>query len=144
MTTTLKLNGRTAIPTDTIKFIKPLTDADRERIAAKHGADVSARQIQVTFADKSQKTYPESIDDVKEQGVALVNTGNDKFVVAANIKEAQPFTKDDAAKAESKGYKINGTFRSRVEMTSGAVLSSAHPSQIMERRAKALGLGQGA
>lgn len=144
MTTVLKLNGKTAIPIDTIKFARALTDEDRERIREKHGADVSDRQIQITFNDGSQKTFTESLDDIREQGVGLVNVGNDRHVVAANIKSAEPFTKADAEAATGKGYTLNGTFRSRVELVGGmTILSSAHPGQVMERRQKALGITNG-
>lgn len=142
----VKLNGGTAIPLDTIKFMRPLTQEDHDRIKEKHGTDVSDRHIQVTFADNSQRTFRETLDEVREQGIGLVNTGNDRHVIAENILSADPFTKADAEVATAKGYTLTATFRSRVNMRGNTqVLSSAHPSQIMERRAKALErAGQGA
>ncbi|MBU2581687.1 MAG: hypothetical protein KJ622_08215 [Alphaproteobacteria bacterium] len=76
---------------------------------------------------------------MRGQGIGLVNIGSDRHVVASNIKEASPFTKDDAEKlAGDKGYTLNQTFRSRIQTTAGALLSSATPEQVMSRRAKAL------
>ena len=140
MANTIKFNGTRTYPLDQIKFIKPLTDEDRERIKERYGVDATDRQIQVTFADNSQKTFTDTLDGVKEQGVGLVNVGGERHVPAAAIKSAEPFTKADAEKAAEKGYTLNGTFRSRVELIGGVqVLSTAHPSQIMTRRAKAMG-----
>jgi len=127
------------IPTDTIKFFRPLTDEDRARIADKYGVDVSERQIQITFNSGTQKTYSEDLDAIRGQGIGLVNVGNNRHVIAQDIEQAEPFTKADAKAATDRGYTLNGTFRSRVELAGGrAVLSSAHPSQIMQRRAKAI------
>jgi len=60
-------------------------------------------------------------------------------VPAANIREASPFTRDDAARlTDKKGYTMGQTFRSRVDTTAGVILSSATPGQDIDRRAKAL------
>ncbi|PPC81017.1 MAG: hypothetical protein CTY39_10755 [Hyphomicrobium sp.] len=142
MSKTFKINGTTAVPVSAIRKIKPLTDADRERIAGRYeklDADAAAKfQIQIEFADKSTKLATESLDDIKGQGVALVNLGSDRFVPAANIRSAEPFTKEDAERVTDKDYKLNSTFRSRVETSAGAMLSSATPAQVIERREKAL------
>ena len=145
MNNIVKLNGGTAVPLDTIKLVRPLTDEDRARIQEKHGADVSGRNIQITFTDSSQRTFAETLDDIKGQGVGLVNTGNDRHVIAANILSADPFTKADAEAAAGKGYTLSQTFRSRVNLKGNAqVLSSAHPSQIIDRREKALATAKAA
>jgi hypothetical protein len=142
MSKTLKINGTTAVPVSAIRIIKPLTDADRERIADRYeklDADAAAKfQIQIEFADKSTKLATESLDDIKGQGVALVNLGSDRFVPAANIRSAEPFTKEDAERVTDKDYKLKSTFRSRVETSAGAMLSSATPAQVIERREKAI------
>ncbi|MEO1555861.1 MAG: hypothetical protein AAFS01_05485 [Pseudomonadota bacterium] len=144
MASTVKLGAR-VVPYDQIKFFKPLSDEDRARIAEKYGTDTSDRQIQATFADGSQKTFTTSLDDIKGQGVGLVNLGSDRHVIAASITSAEPFTKADAEAAAEKGYTIGQTFRSRVTLSGGRqVLSSAHPSQVMDRRERALGLGANA
>ena len=138
MANTVKL-GRTTIPFDQLKFVKLLTDEDCANIQEKYGTDASARNIQATFADGSQKTFENTIDDIKGQGVGLVNIGGDRHVIAANITSAEPFTKADAEAAAQKGYTLNSTFRSRVNLVGGKqVLSSAQPGQIMERREKAM------
>lgn len=142
MSKTLKINGATAVPVSAIRKIKPLTDADRERIAGRYeklDASAAAKfQIQIEFADKSTKLASDSLDDIKGQGVALVNLGSDRFVPATNIKAAEPFTKEDAERVKGKDYTLNSTFRSRVETTAGALLSSATPAQVIERREKAI------
>ena len=139
MSKTLKINGATAVPVSAIRKIKPITAEDRERIAGRYdGIDASKFQIQIEFADKSTKLAAESLDDIKGQGVALVNLGSDRYVPATNIKTAQAFTKEDAEKAKGKDYTLNATFRSRVETTAGAMLSTATPAQVIERREKAI------
>lgn len=142
MSKTLKINGGTVLPVHNIRTIRPITDEERAKMAEKYGkpiGDFKTKQITIQFADKSSKTADISLDQVREQGVGLVNTGNDRFVPAANIKSAAVFSKDDAAKLKSDGdYTLTQTFRSRVETTAGTLLSSATAQQIIERAAKAL------
>ncbi len=139
MTKTLTINSGSLVPTDTIRFIRPIDDEERARIVERYGAEATGFKISIQFADKTTRLAVESLDDVRGQGIALVNIGGDRHVVAGNIKEASPFTKADADKlAADKGYTLTQTFRSRVETTAGALLSSATPAQVMDRREKAL------
>lgn len=139
MSSILRINAENIIPVDTIRFIKVLTVDERARIAERYDVDGSAFNVSIQFADKSVKLATETIDEVRGQGVALVNIGADRHVVAQNIKSAAPFTRDDAKKLmEGRDYTLSQTFRSRIDTTAGALLSSATPTQIMERRAKAL------
>lgn len=141
MSKTLKLNGGTLAPLDTIRLVKPLTDEDRTKAAEKLGIDTSRFQARVEFADKSSKLIAESVDDLKGQGVGFVNVGGDRFVPATNIKTAEAFTKADADALKAKGFNLSVTFRSRVETTAGQVLSQATAEQVMQRREKSLDLG---
>ncbi len=148
MSKTLKL-GTTIVPVHNIRTIKPITDEERTRMAAKYGkpvAEFAGKQISIQFADKSSRTAELTLDGVRGQGVALVNAGADRYVPAVNIKSAEPFTKEDAAKLKDGGdYTLTQTFRSRLETTAGNILSSATAQQIVERAAKALETaGQGA
>lgn len=139
MTKTLKINSGSLIPADTIRFIRPIDPEERTRLVERYGDDAAGFKISIQFADKATKLAVDSLDEVRGQGIGLVNIGSDRHVVASNIKEASPFTKDDADKlAGDKGYTLNQTFRSRIETTAGALLSSATPEQVMSRRAKAL------
>ncbi|MCH9808286.1 MAG: hypothetical protein K0U74_11190 [Alphaproteobacteria bacterium] len=139
MTKTLKINSGSLIPADTIRFIRPIDAEERTRLVERYGDDAAGFKISIQFADKSTKLAVDSLDEVRGQGIGLVNIGSDRHVVASNIKEASPFTKDDAEKlAGDKGYTLNQTFRSRIETTAGALLSSATPEQVMSRRAKAM------
>ncbi len=151
MSKTLKINNGTVVPVHNIRTIRPITDDERAKMAEKYGkpvADFAGKKITIQFGDKSSKTADITLDQVREQGVALVNTGADRFVPAANIKSADVFSKDDAAKLKADGdYTLTQTFRSRVETTAGTLLSSATAQQIIERAAKALettGQGNGA
>lgn len=140
MTKTLKINGATAVPVSTIRRIRPITDEERTRIAERYEQvnDVAKFQLQIEFADKSTKLAVNSLDDIRAQGVAIVNLGSDRYIPAANIKFAEPFTKEDADKIKERDITLSQTFRSRVETTAGSLLSSATPQQIIERREKAL------
>ncbi len=137
MSSFIQINKETTIPTDTIRFIRPIGDDERARIKERYGADAAAFNVSIQFGDKSTKLAVETIDQLRDQGVSLVDIGGDRHVVAANIRSAKPFTAKDAAKIEERGYNISQDFKSRVETTAGAVLSSATPAQIMDRRARA-------
>jgi hypothetical protein len=142
MSKTLKINGGTVLPVHNIRSIRPITDEERANMAKKYDkpvADFKAKQITIQFADKSSRTADITLDQVREQGVGLVNLGNDRYVPAANIKAAEVFSKADADKLKADGdYTLSQTFRSRVETTAGTLLSSATAQQVIERTAKAL------
>ena len=140
MIKSIKINSGNVIPADTVRFMRPIEAEERARLVERYGEDASAFKISIQFADKTTKLATDTLDDVRNQGVGLVNLGGDRHVVATNIKAAKPFTAEEADKLTSdKGYTLNQSFRSRVETTAGALLSSATPEQVMARRAKALG-----
>lgn len=121
-----------------------MSDEDKARakdsLKDKKGIDIDAARvnIRIELGDKSSKLAQESLDAIREQGVALVNLGSDRFVPAANITGAEAFTKEDAERLEGEDYTLKQTFRSKVDTRAGTVLSSATPVQIMDRRAKAM------
>lgn len=142
--TTLKINGTRIVPVDTIRFIKPMTDEDRSRAGGKLEIDASKFNVRIEFSDKSTKLAVETIDQIERLGVGLVNIGADRHVPAVNIKAAEAWSKEDAAKLKDRGdYTLAQEFRSRVETTSGTILSTATAEQVMERRSKALGQSGG-
>ena len=132
------------VPLDTIRLIRPMTDEDKARakdlLKEKRGIDIDAARVNVRieFGDKSSKLAQESLDALREQGIALVNLGSDRYVPAANITGAEAFTKEDAERLKGEEYTLKQTFRSKVDTRAGTVLSSATPVQIMDRRAKAM------
>lgn len=133
------------VPLDTVRMIKPLTDDDKAKAVAalkEKGITIDPDRLtaRIEFADRTSKLAREGVDDFREQGVGLVNLGSDRHVPASNITAAEPFTKEDAERLRGEDYTLKGTFRSKVETRAGTVLSSAHPQQVMDRRAKALGL----
>lgn len=136
------------VPLDTVRLIRPMTEDDKERakdsLKEKRGIDIDTARVSVRieFGDKTSKLARETLDGIREQGVALVNMGSERFVPAANITGAEEFTKDDAERLKGEDYTLNQTFRSKVETKAGTILSSATPVQIMDRRAKALEEGQ--
>jgi hypothetical protein len=140
--TTLKINGTRIVPLDTVRFIKPLTDEDRSRAGGKLEIDASKFNIRIEFADKSTKLAVETIEQIERQGVGLVNIGAERHVPAMNIKAAEAWSQEDAAKLKDSGeYTLSQEFRSRVETTAGTILSTATAEQIMELRSRALGQG---
>ena len=139
MTKSIKINSGNLIPADTIRFIRPIDDEERARLVERYGADASGFNVSIQFADRSSKLATQTLDELRAQGIGLVNIGANRHVVAENIKQAAPFNAEDAKKlTEGKGYQITQTFRSRVDTTAGPLLSSATPEQVMQRRAKAL------
>lgn len=132
------------VPIDTVRLIKPLTADDKAKAAAglnEKGIEINPDRIsaRIEFADKSSRLAREGVDAFREQGVGLVNLGSDRYTPAVNITAAEAFTKEDAERLKGEDYTLKSTFRSKVETKAGTVLSSAHPKQVMDRRAKALG-----
>lgn len=60
----------------------------------KKDIDIDAAHVNVCieFADKSSKLAQETPDALREQGVALMNLGSDRYVPAASITGAEAFT----------------------------------------------------
>lgn len=132
------------VPLDTVRLVRPMTEDDkiraRDSLKEKRGIDIDAARVNVRieFGDKSSKLAQETLDALREQGIALVNLGSDRYVPAANITGAEAFTKEDADRLKGEDYTLKQTFRSKVDTRAGTVLSSATPVQIMDRRAKAI------
>ena len=135
---TLKINEKTMLPLDTIICIAPLSEDDRMRIAEKYDdIDVSRYQSRIEIKGGKIKLAMETIDALKKQ-LPFVNLGSDRFIPAANILSASPFSEEDAKALKKKNYTLGKTFRSAVDTPSGRILSQATPEQVMARRAKAL------
>lgn len=136
------------VPVDTIRLIRPMTDEDKtkakESLKESKGIDIDPGRINVRieFADKTSKLARETLVALRDQGVGLVNMGGDRFVPAVNITAAEAFTKEDAERLKGEDYTLAQTFRAKVDTRAGAILSSATPAQVMDRRAKALELDQ--
>ncbi len=136
------------VPVDTVRLIRPLSDEDKAKakdsLRENRGIDIDPARIniRIEFSDKSSKLARESMDAFREQGVGLVNLGNDRYTPAINITAAEAFTKDDAERLKGEDYTLGQTFRAKVETRAGTVLSSATPAQVMDRRAKSLEIDQ--
>ena len=81
MSKTLKLKSGKAFPVDTIRKIAPITDAEREAMAGRYGkplADFAGKLISIEFADKTKVTGDISLDEVRGQGIGIVNIGGDR------------------------------------------------------------------
>lgn len=146
MTNMLIINGGTAIPVSNVRRIRPVTDDDRARIT-KHTdyVDHAAKfNTQIQFADRSHKLATETLEQIRAQGIPLVDVGNDTYVPAANIKLAQPFTEQDAENAKARNVTLSDTFRSRVETIAGQVMSTMQPADIINAREKALAIAAAA
>ena len=141
-TSTLRINGSRVIPVDTIRFIKPLTDEDRSKAGGKLDIAASKFNVRIEFADKSSKLAVETLDQLRGQAIGLVDIGGERHVPAINIKAADDWSKEDAAKLKDSGdYTVSQNFRSRVETSAGTILSTSTPEQVMERRSRAMGQG---
>ena len=139
MRKSIKINSGSIIPTDTIRFIRPIDEQERARIAERYGVDGANFNTSIQFADKSTKLAVETLDELRAQGLPLVDIGADRHVVATNIRSADPFThKDATALADKGGYTITQEFKSRVETSAGTVLSSLTPEQVVDRRGRAI------
>lgn len=138
------------VPIDTVRLIRPMSAEDKAKakdsLKESKGIDIDPERIniRIEFADKTSKLGRETLDAFKEQGVGLVNLGSDRYTPAVNITAAEAFTKEDAERLKGEDYTLAQTFRAKVETRAGAILSSATPAQVMDRRAKALELDQSA
>lgn len=142
MSNTLKLSNGNVIVVSDIKMIQPLTEADQAGLSERLEVDGSQFHARITLGNKSTQLARETVDQLKAQGIALVDIGQDRFVPAANIMVAKPFSENQAKSLADKGYKLGQEFKSTIETTAGIVLSTGQPQHVMDRKVRALGLGQ--
>jgi hypothetical protein len=96
-----------------------MTDEDKARakesLKEKKGVDIDVARVNVRieFGDKSSKLAQETLEALREQGIALVNLGSDRYAPAANITGAEAFTKDDAERLKGEDYTLNQTGQCR-------------------------------
>lgn len=139
MIPTIKVNGTTYIPTDTIKHVTPLSAEDQQRIGERYNIDATKFNTQMSVAtQKESMLISETVEELSKLGLALVTLRAGRLVPAEHIISASDFKREDKQNLESKGLTLNQTFRSQVETTTGTQLSTAYPKQVMERRVKAL------
>lgn len=131
--TTLKINGTRIVPIDTVRFIKPLTDEDRNRAGERLEIDASKFNVRIEFADKTTKLAVETVEQIQGQGVGLVAIGGDRYVPAVNIRAAEKLTERDMARMKESGdYTLKEEFKSRVETTAGSILSTETAEIVVE------------
>lgn len=143
MSNILKLSNGNVIALNDIKMIQPLSEKDQAQLTERLEVDGAQFNARITLGNKTTQLARETVDELKGQGVALVNLGDDRFVPAANIMVAKPFSKEQAKSLADKGYQLGQTFAATVETTAGIVLATGKPEQIMDRKVKALGLTNG-
>ena len=117
------------VPLGTVRLVRPMTDEDKERakesLKEKRGIDIDAARvnIRIEFGDKSSKLAQETLDALREQGVALVNLGSERYAPATNITGVEAFSREDADRLKGEDYTLKQTFRSKVETRAGSLSS---------------------
>ena len=143
MSTILKLSNGNVIALADVKTLQPINEEEQTKLGERLEIDGSQFNTRITLANKSTQLARETVDQLKAQGVGLVDLGDDRFVPAANIMVAKPFSKEQADALSKKGYKLGQTFQATVETTAGIVLATGKPQQVMDRKVRAMGLTNG-
>lgn len=139
MIPTIKVNGTTYIPTDTIKHVTPLSAEDQQRIGERYNIDATKFNSQLSVTtQKESMLVQETTEELSNLGLSLVTLRAGRLVPAGHIVSASDFKKADKEELEKKGLTLNQTFRATVDTTTGQQLSTAYPKQVMERRARAI------
>lgn len=135
-----------------IVTIEPVGADDHQKMIAKYPdrdpTEITSLNTRFEFVASRfptttrPKNFPVKIEDLKEMGIKLLDTGNKRFVLAKNVEAVTPFTKDLAAKLTAVGKDVlQQNWRSSVQLNTTTVLSLVPANQIEARRAKALGQG---
>lgn len=148
----LRLQNHKIIAVSDIRHIEPATDADRARVARLYNIDASCFQTVIRYSDGSQNIVADTIDQIDNQ-IGLVNLHGDqtpddrqpRYVPAANIQSAAPFTDEDAARmtaAFDARPEPNRTtaeaFKARVEISGQSQMLSRDTAEaVMTRRIEA-------
>lgn len=138
MTDSIKVNGNTYYSVADIKMVRTIPGHEREAIAARYGVPAEKFQSKLTFADGRSKLVQESIADLEGKGLALVDAGNGRMIVAQNIVGAKDFSPEERAAMEERGYTLNDAFKTSVETRAGLVLATTDPGSVMSLKARAL------
>jgi hypothetical protein len=87
MQKSLTINSGSVVPVGTIRSIRSIRaigPEERAGLVDRYGDAAADFNISIQFADKSTKLARQSLDDVRGQGIGLVNIGVDRHVIAAN------------------------------------------------------------
>lgn len=129
----IQINERDLIPVATIRRLREVTDADRESLQ-KLGPQVDASRFRtrIDLADGAKRYAPESLAEIEDQGVPLIETGMGGFVIAANVVSASNLTLADRKDFEGRtGRSLSEQYRAQVDTRAGMVLSTVSAEVIM-------------
>ena len=131
----MKINTDELVPLHSVRRISAITDKDRESLA-KLGDHVDAERfaMRIDYANGKKGYAPETAEDIRAQGVELLEIADDSFIPAANIVKARNLTAADRSDFEQKlGWAMRADFRSQVETRAGMVLATVDAAAVMNR-----------
>lgn len=133
MAISIEYNNGKHLSIDMVRRLDRMSDEDRKQMGENLKLDASEFQTRILLSGGREKKARESVEDIAQQ-VAVVDVGLDRWVIAENIIEAVPFTKEQAAKAKANGSQFNHHFCTAVDTVAGRVLSTETPAEIYRRR----------
>ena len=138
MNKSIKVNGDTHLLTRDIKFVREVPAEEQAVISERYKVDGTQFNCAIQLSNSDKPILVREDKAALDAQLGLVNLGNGKLVPAETIIKAKSLNKDGREALAAKGLNIKDSFRATVEITSGIMLSTAYPGQVMERKAAAL------
>ncbi|MEO1610198.1 MAG: hypothetical protein AAFR90_12880 [Pseudomonadota bacterium] len=138
MNKSIKINGDTHLLTRDIKFVREVSPEEQAVISERYQVDGTQFNCAIQLSNSDKPILVREDKAALDAQLGLVNLGNGKLVPAETIIKARSLNKEGREALAAKGLNISENFRATVEITSGIMLSTAYPGQVMERKAAAL------
>ena len=135
MTEYIKINGGEHVHLSDVKRLRTISDSDRTSLASLGDhVDADRFNTRIDHANNSTSYAPETVADIAEQGVALVQVDKEAFVPKDNINRTRDLTEQDRQDFEQKtGRVLRSDFKSQIETRAGRVLATVDSGTVMRR-----------
>lgn len=134
MNTHLELENGNFIHTSMVKRLRHITEAERASLdGLSERVDGQQFSTRIDYRDGSRSYSKLTIDEIADNGIALVQVERTAFVPRDNIQKTRAISVKDRASYEARlGRPMRDDFKSQIETKAGKVLSTETAKQIMQ------------
>ena len=134
MSAHLEINDGNFIHISSVKRLRLITEKDRDSLSSlgQH-VDADKYSTRIDYRDGTRSYAQETIDEIADQGIALVDIGDGTFVPRDNIIRTRNISAEDRQSFENRlGRPMAAKFRSQLESKAGKILSAKSAKEIMQ------------
>ena len=129
----ITVNGGEHVHLSLIKRVRMITDEERQSLEKLNpNIDASRFNTRIDEAGNGKFYATETLDDMANQGVDLIQIKRNSFIPRANIQKVRNLTDEDRKEfKENRGRDLRDDFKSRIETRAGNVLATMDAADVM-------------